>query len=662
MPEAPIRQRKQNVQVVLAVFGVVGVLAVLARPPHISAEEVTRLAGRFHFASQRLPPAPIPAGGVVFPANKTASHLQFYLYQIGASAALGDLDGDGLPNDLCLTDVRSKTATISPVPGSGGRYNPFTLDFGKLVDRVTEYPSVCRIADMNEDGLSDIFVAFYGRPPLLLLRQTPPDLQPLAPLSQTSFTIRELVPGSSQRWWTATATFADIDGDGHQDIVLGNYYPDGAELTDADSDRPFEMNNDFSRARNGGKNRIFLYAGSESGEAPSVAYRDAGDVFPNNGAYGWTLAIGAADLDRDGLSDLYIANDFGPDQLLWNRSQPGVVKLEELQGERGFFRPTSLALGHDSFKGMGVDFGDINNDGIFDFFVSNIASPFGLQEGHFLWTSTGHTEQMAAGIAPWVDRADDLGVSRSSWAWDARFEDFDNDGVLEIVQATGLVKGEVNRWADIGQLGASNDNLVKYPAIWPKFLEGSDIDGSKPKPFWVRGSNGRFVDLSTTLFPDLLQPVRGIAVADVDGDGYPEMVYASFWEDSVYIKNLTSGNRFLGLHLLLPVTDNAGGTKPPTGIRVHDGHPTWREGTPAIGAFVEAEIPGGQRQIRQVDGGNGHSGQRSPEVRFGLAQTSATSIAVRVTWRDLNGILHRDALSLSPGYHTVVLSAAGGTP
>ena len=91
--------------------------------------------------------------------NKTATHMQYYYYQVGESAALGDLDGDGLPNDLCQTDVRAKTAMVSPVPGTGDRYKPFTLDFGKFVDRVTEYPSVCRIADMNEDGLADILIA-----------------------------------------------------------------------------------------------------------------------------------------------------------------------------------------------------------------------------------------------------------------------------------------------------------------------------------------------------------------------------------------------------------------------------------------------------------------------------------------------------------------------
>jgi hypothetical protein len=62
------------------------------------------------FSLQTLPPNPIPAGGVTFPVNKTSAHMGFYFYQIGASAALGDLDGDGLPNDLCLTDVRAKNA------------------------------------------------------------------------------------------------------------------------------------------------------------------------------------------------------------------------------------------------------------------------------------------------------------------------------------------------------------------------------------------------------------------------------------------------------------------------------------------------------------------------------------------------------------------------
>ncbi|HEV2765904.1 MAG TPA: VCBS repeat-containing protein [Pyrinomonadaceae bacterium] len=650
--------RKQNIQVLAAVIGVLAVLAFLARMPGVSAEEAARLSTPFRFTWQTLPAAPVP-DGTVFPVNKTAAHMQFYFYQIGASAALGDLDGDGLPNDLCMTDVRAKSMTVSPVPGTGERYPPFPVDFGPLVDRTTVYPTVCCVADMNEDGLADIFAAFYGRPPLLLLRRAGPDLKPPAPPSMASYAVAELVPGLSQRWWTATAMFADIDGDGHQDIFVGNYYPDGAELTDPNSNTPFEMNKDFSRARNGGKNRIFLHSGSASGDAPAARYRDAGEVFPADSAYAWTLAVGAADLDRDGLSDLYVANDFGPDQLLLNNSRPGIVRLQELHGDKGFFRPISMVMGHDSFKGMSIDFGDINSDGTFDMYVSNIGSPFALQESHFLWVSTGRNERLREGKAPFEDKAGDLGVAHSAWAWDARFEDFDNDGTLELVQATGLVKGTANRWPDLAQVGGGNDAFVRYQASWPTFLEGSEVDGSYPNPFWVRGPNGRYADLSGNLFPGLKPATRGIAVADVDGNGYPEMVYANFWEDSQFIKNQATGNNFLGLHLLLPAA-NGSPAPAPTTTSVHQGHPTWREGTPAVGAFVEVELPDGRRLIRQVDGGNGHSGQRSPEVLFGLGRTNAANIPVQITWRDQRGLLHRDSLKLAPGYNTVLLASQGG--
>jgi hypothetical protein len=114
------------------------------------------------------------------------------------------------------------------------------------------------------------------------------------------------------------------------------------------------------------------------------------------------------------------------------------------------------------------------------------------------------------------------------------------------------------------------------------------------------------------------------------------------------------------LHLLLPVADDAA-AKPPAAMRVHAGHPAWREGTPAIGAFVEIALADGRRLIRQVDGGNGHSGQRSPEIRFGLGRIPAGEIKVNITWRDLQGALHRDALSLAPGYHTIVLASKGET-
>ena len=152
------------------------------------------------------------------------------------------------------------------------------------------------------------------------------------------------------------------------------------------------MHEGKAKALNGGYKHVFLWqSGATGGDSPPVTYREVKDVFREEVARGWTVAMGAADLDGDLLPEIYFAHDFGPDRLLHNRSTPGHLEFAVLEGRRDFTTPKSCVLGHDSFKGMGCDFGDVNGDGLLDIYVSNIATKFGLTESHFLWQSTGQS-------------------------------------------------------------------------------------------------------------------------------------------------------------------------------------------------------------------------------------------------------------------------------
>lgn len=152
---------------------------------------------------------------------------------------------------------------------------------------------------------------------------------------------------------------------------------------------------------------------------------------------------------------------------------------------------------------------------------------------------------------------------------------------------------------------------------------------------------------------------RGIAIADVDGDGALDFAVGNQWEPSfIYRNRVASHGAFLGLRLLHPV-----GGEPGSAPRVEEGRePYGGKGTPALGASVKVRLPDGRQLVGQVDGGNGHSGKRSPELHFGLGRQEASArMDVEVAWRDGTGRVHRQSLKLTPGWYTVVLGAEGVT-
>ncbi len=618
---------RRQLKRLLALSAVIA-LIFFAQTPALSRGEQNSISDRFAF--QRFPISHIsPANSRDERAvNPHLARHSAWISAVGAAIALNDLDGDGLPNDLCQVETRTDQVLVAPVPGSGDRYAPFALSLPLGDHRPgTIAPMGCVPHDMNEDGLMDLLVYYWGRTPQAFLKQS------TAVPTQAAYVVQDLVPGSVQQWFTNGATFADVDGDGHSDLIIGNYFADDADILNSAATNQPEMQDSMTRAFNGGANHVLRWTAAPRAGLPAVTYTDLDGVFPDEISHAWTLAIGAADLDGDLLPELYFANDFGPDRLLHNRSKPGEVRLAVLKGEKSFGMPNSKVLGNDSFKGMGVDFADLNGDGLLDIFVSNIADEYALEESHFAFVSTGHPELMKQGKAPYLDRSESLGLSRSGWGWETKFGDFDNDGVLEALQATGFRKGQINRWPELQELAIANDGALRHAGSWFSFQAGDDLSGHDPNAFFVRAANGRFYDLSKSLGFGDPSVTRAIATADVDGDGDLDFAIANQWDPSYFFRNdAPHPGQFLGLRLRDP------------------------SGSPLIGAVAQVVEPDGTVLVSQVDGGNGHSGVRSSELHFGLGTLpDEYQVPVLLRWRDRGGSTHQAQLKLAPGLHSLEL-------
>lgn len=627
------------------ILAIVIVLSIwqATRLPSFSLAQERPVAAAFGFKSTELYPVadgPYQNQRTVEPQLRK---IRTWISAVGASIAFADLQESGLSRDICWVDPRTNTVTIMPAPGTPKSYRPFALNPAPLpYSRATMAPTGCLPGDFTENGWTDLLVYYWGRSPILFIRQ------PGVPLSPAAFTPEELLP-HWQRWFTDSVIQADITGDGHADLIIGNYFPDGSRVLDAkaSTDPAFSMNSSMTHAYNGGGPKIFLW------EPPlpnnKAHFRYVPNTLSYDLAHAWTLAIGAYDFTGNGLPDLYFANDFGPDTLLINRSTPGHVRLIEVKGEHNFFTPKSDVLGYDSFKGMGVAFGNLAGNNRPDIFVSNISAIHGLMENNFVWADTGGPLK-PGDPAPFVNESFQLGVARTGWGWDAKIGDFNNDGSNEIVQALGFMQGKRNLWPEIAQLAMANDNMLSNPANWPDATSGWGLESNAHPAFFAPMGKGQYANIGPLLGLDREGNTRAIAVSDVYGNGLLDLAIAGQWTPSFFYRNISPHpGQWLELRLMRPLSPG------PLVVRPGAAGDALR-GIIEIGAEATITLPDGKQYSAQVDGGNGHAGVAAPELHFGLGKIPARSkITVVVSWRATDGVQRSRAFVVTPGRWSVLL-------
>ncbi|HEY2577503.1 MAG TPA: CRTAC1 family protein [Streptosporangiaceae bacterium] len=651
------RTRLRRLVPAIAAIGLLVGLFFNAALPVSAAGNPSKIASAYKFRSMpiAMPPGYHPTQ-TIRKVNPAYQHLVSWISSVGASIAMTDVIGHGRSDGMCIVDTRTDdvVVTYTPTAPAADRFTPFVLNAAPLPMNSTMAPMGCVPGDYNGDGRMDLLVYYWGRTPILFLARST-----AAHPSASAYRPVELMPEYSVNreyngpdWNTNAVSVSDFEGNGHPDLFVGNYFPDSAVLNPHGINN-VQMPSSLSDAQNGGGDYIFRWLGGTSGPNPTVRYELVPGAIPYTDSTGWTLGAGTADLTGDGLPELYIANDFGPGHLLYNESTPGHIKFAVAVGQRGAITPKSFVLGRGSFKGMGIDFGDLSNNGKFDMMISDITTPWGLEESNLVFmnqASSGQQmqQELAHGVAPFNQDAEQMGLAWTGWTWDVKFGDFLNSGNLDIVQTDGFIKGTIDRWNWLQEMAMTNDDLLSNPANWPLVEPGNDIAGHQCLAFYAHAnaSDSSYVNVSKKLGLCDPIPTRGVATADTRGDGRLDFAVARQWGPPAFYANQAPAvGHYLGLNLYRPAA--SGGT-PGQGLA--------GLGDPAYGTTVQIDTPG-HTQISQLDGGSGSAGKRSFEVSFGLGSYNGP-VRVHLHWADASGLQHQQTVTLSPGTHNLLLTSS----
>jgi hypothetical protein len=342
--------------------------------------------------------------------------------------------------------------------------------------------------DYDNDGYEDLFLYKWGRPELFHND------------GGKHFT-RVTETATLPTWVNAnTAIWFDYDGDGLLDLFIGGYYSEDIDLWHLKTTRI--MPESFEYAKNGG--RKYLYHNLGSGKFEEVSAK------LGINSRRWALAAAAADLRGSGHQDLFVANDYGVSELYLNDGK----EFREVGAQTGVgFAPKS---------GMTAAFGDVFNQGKYAVYVSNISEDGVLIQGNNLWVPQEGTSGDGLRFDN-LARALGVEMGGWSWGMQFGDLNNDGTLDIYLTNGYVSADRSRSYWYDFSKVAGGNSSIIGDAANWPA-MEGRSLSGYQQKRVWLNDGAGKFNDVAQAIGAVDTYDGRSVAFADLWNRGVLDVV------------------------------------------------------------------------------------------------------------------------------------------